>query len=267
MIKINSIFDKIFPNNHSIVFLHAHPDDESFLSAGLLNELAIRKKKFVTVFCAASIINNKKETIVRQKEANRVCRVLGAKSILYLKFCDYKYSKENILALGNQKISEVCKVLIENLFDNKINPPFILISYDKNGGYGHMDHKAVHKIGRYFQKKYKNITPFLYELTINRHLIYEWLSDAGNNSDLKLIPKLSYWSSEFGLPAKEIAYYYNLTEKQLKLKRKVLSAYKLQINPNEFPLSLSLNNFRKLFGKEFLSPVNLIFSKYLKTKF
>ncbi len=258
MIKINNIFDKIFPDAHSIVFLHAHPDDESFLSAGLLNELSVRKKKFVIVFCAASIIDNKKEIIIRQKETSRACNLLGAKSILYLRFCDYKYSQESLLTLANQKTKEICKELIASLLNNNFNPPFIFVSYDKNGGYGHIDHKVIHRIGRYLQKKYKDITSFLYELTINRDIIYKWLKKVRNKADSKIVPKLSYWSSQFGLSEKEITYFYQLTEEQLKLKFKALSVYKSQLKQNEFPLSLSFNNFKKLFGREFLLDVKLI---------
>lgn len=252
MIRINSEIDILFPTNYTVVFFHAHADDESFLSAGLLNELVTRGRKCVVVFAAAAIVDGQKQTLIRQKEVINACHILGVDLVLYLDFCELKFLEKTALPLVRQKISDISNNLLMILNKNNIQNPFILISYDKNGGYGNSDHKIIHVIGKYFQKKHKNLVRFLYEVTINREKVLKWLDDAQNRLDLKLIPKLSYWSTEFGLSNNEITHYYELTENQLKLKYKTLTAYESQIASNEFPLSLSVNDFREMFGREFL---------------
>ncbi len=219
MIKINPKIGELFPVGHTIAFLHAHADDESFLSAGLINELIQLDRRCVVVYAATSIVLGQEKTVVRQQEALKACSILGLTSILHLDFCEPKYFGKSVSRLIDQKVENISQNLYEVLLDN-IKEPIILISYDKNGGYGNPDHKVVHKVGRYLKKKYKNLVPFLYEITINREMVSKWLDSAKNRLDSKSIPKLSFWSTEFGLSSDEITHYYELTEYQLKLKYK-----------------------------------------------
>lgn len=252
MDNLNNLIDTIFPPVYSVVFLHAHPDDESFLSAGLLNELAIRGRKCIIMFGAAAIVYNQEQTFVRQKEATDACNILGITSIIFLDFCEPKYSGKETLPLIEQKIEKISKNILTALHKNNVQTPFILISYDKNGGYGNVDHQIIHTVGRYFQKKNKKLAPFLFEITINRDKVIKWLKNAQNRLSLKLIPKLSYWSPEFGLSEKEIQLQYQLTDRQIELKCKALCIHKSQIIPELFPVALEYNDFVDLFGNEFL---------------
>ncbi len=250
MIKLNDIIDEVFSNEYDVVFLHAHPDDESFLSAGIINQLILIGRRVTIAYTAADIVQN--QTIVRQKEAIEANNILGVNKILFLEFCEPKYSKERVSLLIKQKIERVSENIFTTFHKNDVNPPFILISYDRNGGYGNKDHKIVYTIGRNLQKKYRSLIPFLFEITINRDKVLKWLDDAKNRLTPQSMPKLSYWFSEFGLPFGEITHYYQLTENQLRLKRRALTIHKSQITPNEFPLSLLSDDFRELFGCEFL---------------
>ncbi len=252
MKKLNPIIDKIFLPDYTVVFFHAHPDDESFLSAGLINELITNRRKCVVVFGAAAVVDEQEKTTIRQKEAIDACNILGVTSVLFLKFCEAKYSGDSALPLVNQKNKKISENLLETLYKNNIKDHFILVSYDKNGGYGNVDHKIIHAVGRDFQSKYRSIVPFLFEITLNRNKVLRWLEDAKKELVPQSMPKLSYWFTEFGLPNNEITHYYQLSEEQLKLKRKALAVHKTQIISDEFPLSLSNDNFRELFGCEFL---------------
>lgn len=256
MNELNLLMNEVFPVRYPVVFFHAHPDDESFLSAGLLNELVTRGRKCVVVFAAAAIVDGQEQTLIRQKEAANACHILGVDLILYLDFCEPKFLKKPALPLVCQKISVVSNNLLTTLNKNNIQNPFILMSYDKNGGYGNKDHKIIHAVGRYFQIKHKNLVASLYEVTLNRDKTLEWLSGAKKRLAPQSMPKLSYWSAKFGLASEEIAYQYELTEKQLKLKCEALTMYKSQISPGEFPLSLTTQDFMEVFGCEFLKQYN-----------
>jgi LmbE family N-acetylglucosaminyl deacetylase len=253
MIKFNNLINKVFPKEYNIVFFHDHPDDESFLSAGLLNELTLRGRKCTVVFGVAAIVNRRVQTIARQKEIIKACNILGVSSILYLDFCDFKYSKDGSPSFKNEKIAKISQNLLSVLHKNGIQSPFILVSYDRNGGYGNVDHKKINAVGRDFYRRYKNSVISLFELTINRDKMFKWLGIAKRKFSSQFMPKLSYWSDRFGLPEDQIAYYYQLTERQIALKRRALMAHKSQNKSDEFPLSLSDDDFKELFGYEFIS--------------
>lgn len=256
MIKINSLIDKIFPLGYTVVFLHAHPDDESFLTAGLINELIIRGRKCIILFGAAAIIEDEIKTIIRQDEAICAAKVLQADTPLFLKFCELKYSEDIALPLVKQNIQDISKEIWKSLFKNNINGPFILVSYDINGGYGNVEHKIINLVGRDFYKRYVSSVKALFEITISREKINKWLEGARNRINNKSLPKISYWSDEFGLSTREINYYYELKREQITLKRKSLAAHKSQNIFSEFPLSLGEKDFNEVFGQEFLKIIN-----------
>lgn len=248
----NLNFDKVFPNSFPIIFFHAHPDDESFLSAGLLNELVTRGRKCIVVFAAAAIVDEDGRTFIRQREANDACRILGVDLILYLDFCETKFSQETALPLVCQSITDMSDNLFSILLKNNVNSPFVFVSYDKNGGYGNKDHKIIHMASKDFREKHIDSVAHLLEVTINRDKVIRWLSDASKRLSTEFLPKLSYWVENFGLSEKEIDYQYQLTEHQLVLKREALSKHKSQMFVGEFPLSLSDSDFREVFGYEYL---------------
>jgi hypothetical protein len=57
------------------------------------------------------------------------------------------------------------------LLKNNINGPFVLVSYDTNGGYGNIEHKIINLVGRNFCKRYAASVLSLLEITINREKI------------------------------------------------------------------------------------------------
>ncbi len=248
----NLNFDKVFPLSCPVIFFHAHPDDESFLSAGIISQLHSLGRECNVIFAASALVEREEKTIKRQKEAFNVCRLLGVSSVLYLDFCEPKFSDDRTKPLVLQEINIVSNNLFYILKKNKIKKPFVFVSYDKNGGYGNKDHKIVHLAGKLFCKKHKNLVTNFLSVVINRDKTVNWLSDASKRLPAKSLPKLSYWDKNFGLTNNEITYKYCLTIDQLKTKRKALTAHKSQISLNEFPLSLSEFDFKKVFGCEYL---------------
>ena len=156
---MNNVSDHIetYFLSHTAVFLHAHPDDESFLSAGLINQLVSLKRNCFVVYCAASLVDGMSETVVRQREAFKACSLLGINPPIFLGFCDAKYAKNHARPLINQNVGYASGNLWENIEVKKVKLPICLVSYDQNGGYGNHDHRVVHAIGRSVQKEHGNI--------------------------------------------------------------------------------------------------------------
>ena len=107
MRDIQKSFDSLFPIKKPVIFLHAHPDDESFLSAGLIQELVSKGRKVIIVYTAAGISIDKPITILRQKEARRVGNLLKVHKVLFLDFCDIKFTKENKKGILNYSLKVI----------------------------------------------------------------------------------------------------------------------------------------------------------------
>src|ERR1039457_5567619 len=133
MTELNNHIDKLFPIHCPVVFLHAHPDDESFLTAGLIQELLAKGKRCCMVYMAAALVTNEKKTVIRQEEAQEACALLGIDNILYSNFCEPKYFRDDARPLLNQKIDTVVDNLVELLNRSNISNS-VMISYDENGG-------------------------------------------------------------------------------------------------------------------------------------
>lgn len=252
MKKINEYFDKYFPRSHSVVFLHAHPDDESFLSAGLISRLS-HKRNCHVIYCAASLVKGQRKTTLRQEEAEKACSILGLGSnrISYLDFCEPKYTEIGAKPFYRENPGDIASLICDVIKRGRMDFPICLVSYDRNGGYGNKDHVILHKAGRIIEKRQRKAT-ILYEVTINRDNMLNWLSDAKKRLPKEALPKLSYWAREFGLPESEIDFFYELNSGEIETKKKSLSAHKSQIKSDLFPMNLFPKDFKKIFGREYL---------------
>lgn len=253
MKNLNESFDSVFPPDVPVVFLHAHPDDESFLSAGILQELASRKRETIIVYAAAAIVDGADKMLIRHNEAAQACRLLGIDRILYLPFCEPKY--EGMVGanpLAGAHLDDATRRLHEYIQEGRPQKPFVLVSYDENGGYGNRDHIVVHELGQSYAKKYPDRVSRSLEITLDREGVRSWLDAARSRLEEESLPKLSYWSPIFGSASEDISYAYELPSAQLNLKRRALAAHESQVRHGEFPLSLSKEDFQEFFGREYL---------------
>ncbi|MCR4283698.1 MAG: PIG-L family deacetylase [Parcubacteria group bacterium] len=253
MKEINNNFERIFPKENVIVMLHAHADDESFLSAGTINEFIVRNYNVLLIYLATGLIEEEKRTTIRRKELTEALKVLGVKNVEFLEYCEPKYTV-NGKPLYLQSIKEISND-IRTIIEKRGIKHYTLFSYDKNGGYGNKDHLVVHKAGRLL---FENSSPvsLLFEVTIPRDVYLRWIGKNKNNVPELYLPKLNYWSTEFGLKNEEIDYFYLLNSVQIKLKKKALSKHVSQIKNKEFPLSLTNADFIELFGREYFAYVD-----------
>lgn len=245
----------IFPANGKVVFLHAHPDDEAFLSAGLLNLLAnIAHYECGLIYCAAGVVPGVESTVIRQREAIDACNILDTKRIYFMNFTEAKHKDVSDNTFINNSLVDMTGRtwdVIRNLFPQG---DITLISYDRNGGYGNQDHKMLHRLGRRILAEH-NKEVSLFEITIDRDSLSLWLHDANHRLQSNQLPDLSYWDKKFGLPTEEINYFYELSENELISKKRMLATHKSQIKRGYFPISLTAEDFQRVFGKEFVTRV------------
>lgn len=153
-----------------VVFLHAHPDDEALLSGGTLRGLHQKGVRTVVIF-----LTNGERGLTdahapfelgehRKREALNSSKILGVSQTYFLDYEDSGLHSEHVES--NVSIDEMCK-RVSQILDSE--QPDAFVTYDAEGGYGHPDHKIVHRIGRLLQETLD--VPTLLEVTIDRSVI------------------------------------------------------------------------------------------------
>lgn len=124
-----------------VLFIFAHPDDETFASGGTIAKL-VREGHIVNVITATTgqagqtgeygKITPDQLGKIREKEQAEAAKILGISETLYLGLMDGD--------LINHPVDELVKMLIPLI--EKENPD-VVITFEKNGGSNHPDHKQM----------------------------------------------------------------------------------------------------------------------------
>lgn len=142
------------PGSPALLFLQAHPDDECILTGSTLAKSAAAGIRTIVVYGTRGDEGETKldlgdETLGerRVREATAACADLDVSRIEWLPYDDSGMADTettaNPNAFSNADPAEVAGRLVELLDDEHI---VAVIGYDKNGTYGHPDHKQVHHV-------------------------------------------------------------------------------------------------------------------------
>jgi LmbE family N-acetylglucosaminyl deacetylase len=137
-----------------MVFLHAHPDDESILSGATLAKAATTGVRTVVVFGTRGDAGETKLDLGgeslgerRVREAEAACVELRVDRVEWLSHADSGMAGSdttgNPVAFSNQPVDTVVAELQRLLAGENI---VALVGYDANGTYGHPDHLQVHRV-------------------------------------------------------------------------------------------------------------------------
>jgi LmbE family N-acetylglucosaminyl deacetylase len=131
--------------SHTIGFIYAHPDDETFLSACLIRQLADQGDNPVLLLATKGDagkkngvfghLSNAELAAVRELEMKQAADIMG---ISITEFLDYPDGKLNTV----NSAEFVDKVV---LFINK-HQPSVIFTFPEDGGNGHLDHMAISDI-------------------------------------------------------------------------------------------------------------------------
>lgn len=135
----------------SIVFFHAHPDDEALLTAGTMRGLADAGNVVHLVVATRgeaglAEIPSADLAKVRISELKQTAALLRTTEVHWLGYADSgldgsaRGNRETLvqadLEIAASRLAEICEAVGAS----------VLVGYDKNGGYGHPDHVKVHEI-------------------------------------------------------------------------------------------------------------------------
>jgi LmbE family N-acetylglucosaminyl deacetylase len=174
----------------TVVFFHAHPDDEVILTGGTIARLADEGVRVVLVVATNGDHGDvpedlaHDETVIdrRRRETERSAAVLGARHVLWLGYADSGMTgwaeNEAPECFWKTDVEEAGRRLAKILAAEHADA---LVIYDWHGVYGHPDHVQVHRVGTR-AAEIAGTSPVL-EATMNRTLLIEYAEKLGDDFD------------------------------------------------------------------------------------
>ena len=235
-------------NQVTVVFFHAHPDDEAIFTGGTIALLAGCGVRVVVVIATAGEhgAHHGGESALgehRADETRRACDLLGVARLELLGYADSGMSApgrpiaDDALAVAD--VDEVATRLAALLVHEGADA---LVYYDEGGIYGHADHLAVHRIGRR-AAEFAGLST-VYEATVDReylHFVETHLVGLASLSLHEDVPA--------GVPTVLITSTLDVGE-VIEAKRSAMSAHASQIPVDSPVMQLDDDTFAAVYGYE-----------------
>ena len=161
----------------TVVFVHAHPDDEALLTSGTMAALAAHGHRVVLVVATAGEAGLAADVLRtdlgerRLAELHASADALGVSRVELLGYADSGLADDPTPSpppgrrprLADAPVAEVAGRVADLLRQERAD---IVVGYDAQGGYGHPDHIAVHHVAS--AARALAGTPLLLEATVPR---------------------------------------------------------------------------------------------------
>ena len=251
--------------SHTVVFFHAHPDDEALLTSGTMAKVAAQGHRVVLVVATAGEAGLAADELTadgalgvrRLAELRASARALGVSRLEVLGYADSGLVAEptapppagQLPRFADADVDIVAARVAEILRSERAS---VLTSYDANGGYGHPDHLAVHRAGALAAEL--AATPVVLEATVPRDRLLAAATAANRflprSRKVDLIP----WSQAYSSAA-EVTHCIDVRG-QAKARRASMRAHASQATADSGPRTLGVFTrippplFGWVFGRE-----------------
>lgn len=250
----------------TIVFLHAHPDDEASQTSGTMRLAADAGHRVICAYATngdhgtvpADLAEGETVVTRRRSEAQASARVIGTARVEWLGYADSGMTgwEQNGHAdsFHGAEVDQAARRLVALLDEEDAD---VLVGYDWHGGYGHPDHVKVHQVV-HRAAELAGRRPRLLEATMNRDEMrrhYLAAKEAG------LAEEGADWDPDapaddgnpFGTPEAELHWHVDVTG-VLATKRAALAAHASQEDVS-WMLGMPEEAFAVAFGHEwFIEP-------------
>jgi LmbE family N-acetylglucosaminyl deacetylase len=253
----------------SIVYFHAHPDDEAILTGGSMARAHAEGHRVVLVVATDGAHGEVPddlgvgETLMERRriETERSAHALGIDQIYWLGYRDSGmtgWDQNNDPGCFLQADTEVAASRLVDLLVRESAD--VLVIYDWHGGYGHPDHIKVHRVGVRAKEMIAAgmASPTLtdlkvFEATMNRDefarmiaLAREMGEDIGEDFDPD---GPADDGNPIGTPEAELTHRVDVSS-YVHLKRAAIACHRSQISDSAFFLQMDEGQFAKAFGTE-----------------
>ncbi len=241
----------------TLVTFHAHPDDESIATGGVMAKAVDEGHRVILVVAtrgehgevADGFLNPGEELWQRRVAETLACaEILGVARVEFLGYVDSGMigTSENELpgcfwqADLEEAASQLGAILVEEQAD-------VLTVYDENGAYGHPDHIQVHRVG--VRAAELAGTPRVYMNTINRDHLKRSMQAAAD-AGVELPGDINLEDLDgFGVSEERITTSVDVRP-WLARKRAAMAAHASQISETSFFLAMDSELFEVGFGHE-----------------
>lgn len=248
----------------TIVFLHAHPDDEASQTSGTLTLAARQGHRVVVVYGTNGDHGESPDDLApgeslnerRRSEAQASADVTGAARVAWLDYSDSGMTgwdqNAHEAAFAAADLDEAAGRLARILDEENAD---ILVGYDWHGGYGHPDHVKVHHVAHRAAELAAR-RPRLLEASMNRdHMraVFAQAKDSGmlGETDFNLdVDGPADDGNPFGTPEAELHWAVDISE-VTDVKRAALACHASQKTDIGAFLSIPPDAFALAFGREF----------------
>jgi LmbE family N-acetylglucosaminyl deacetylase len=243
----------------TVVFFHAHPDDEAIFTGGTMALLADAGWRVVLVVATAgeqgmtsALVGPGVPLAVRRMgETARAAEELGARRVEFLGYHDSGLAPAagGVGAFATAPLDEAAARLAAILAEER---PAALVGYDARGIYGHVDHVQVHRVGA--AAAAAAAVPTVYESTVDReylhfvetHLVVEATVAAQPE---RAVAGLGLAAAPLGLSTVEVDCTVDVRP-VLSVKRRAMAAHASQIPETSSAMRLPDADFAAVYGYE-----------------
>jgi LmbE family N-acetylglucosaminyl deacetylase len=258
--------DPALPRAATIVFVHAHPDDEAIFTGGTMVRLAEAGHRIVLVVATGGELGEAPEGLAldpaetpatpgepaatlgarRRRETEAAARLLGIHRVVQLDYRDSGMAgdpaNDDPASFWSADVDAAAKWLATVLEEEAAS---VAVAYDDFGIYGHPDHVQVHRVTRRAAEMAGVAT--VYEATVDREYLHfvetHLVEEAVLTGDLGLV------RSHIGVPTVAIATTVDVRG-VLATKRAAMAAHASQIPESTSALRLPEDRFADVYGWE-----------------
>ena len=239
----------------TLVSFHAHPDDETILTAGTLALAADAGHRVVLVFATRGDLGEVVEGVLaasealadrRADEARRAAEILGVARVEFLGYGDSGMvdtpTNDEAGSFWTADVEEAAMRLAAILEEEHAE---VVTAYDERGGYGHPDHIQVHRVG--LRAAELAHTPRVYAATVSRQRFQAFTREqAADAADDSVAPDGAF---DVGVDESLITTVVDVSS-VLDRKRASMAAHASQIAEDSVFLALRDDQFLGIFGTE-----------------
>ncbi|WP_241387195.1 PIG-L family deacetylase [Rhodococcus sp. CH91] len=235
-----------------LLCFHAHPDDEVFLTGGVMRRAADAGHRVVLVVATDGARGECPDGLLapgeslaarRRKELEHSAGVLGASRVVTLGYGDSGMAgtsgNHDPAAFANADQAEAGARLAAVIEQERAD---VITIYDAHGGYGHPDHIQVHRVGVHAERATGHDA--VYEASPNRDHLVRLFAALPEAPDVRP-PDLE----TFGLPESELTTAVDVSA-ALGAKRAAMIGYESQIGDFGPMLAMPGEQLQAAFGTE-----------------